>query len=164
MGGSGLLVLAVRGQGTWVTSLTQPGDFRQLHASSRHVLQNARLLRSFEAGHTNLDQIGEFARTAGIQAAPIRMDSQAKYTLLAAGMGDLLLRLLSPAKPDYREKIWDQAAGSLVVQEAGGTISDLDGRPLDFSAGRTLANNRGVLASNSLLHTAALESLGVIQA
>jgi 3'(2'), 5'-bisphosphate nucleotidase len=164
MDGAGLLVLALRGQGTWVTSLTQPGDFRQLHASDRSEMQNARLLRSFEAGHTNLDQIAEFARAAGIQTQPVRMDSQAKYALLAAGIGDLLLRLLSPAKPDYREKIWDQAAGSLVVQQAGGTITDLDGKPLDFSTGRTLANNRGVLASNSLLHPAALEVLGVVQA
>lgn len=164
MDGAGLLVLALRGQGTWVTSLTQPGDFRQLHASDRSEMQNARLLRSFEAEHTNLDQIAEFARAAGIQTQPVRMDSQAKYALLAAGIGDLLLRLLSPGRPDYREKIWDQAAGSLVVQEAGGTITDLDGKPLDFSTGRTLANNRGVLASNSLLHPAALEVLGVIQA
>ncbi len=164
MGGAGLLVLALRGQGTWVTSLTQPGEFQQLHASSRGDLQNACLLRSFEAGHTNLDQIGEFARAADIQPQPVRMDSQAKYALLAAGMGDLLLRLLSPAKPDYKEKIWDQAAGSLVVEEAAGMITDLDGKPLDFSAGRTLAHNRGILASNSLLHPAALEALGVIQA
>ena len=39
------------------------------------------------------------------------MDSQAKYAVLAASGGDLLFRLLSPAKPDYRERIWDQAAG-----------------------------------------------------
>ncbi len=164
MGRAGLLVLAQRGQGTWATSLSEPGEFRRLHASRRDDLQDARLLRSFEAGHTNLDQIAEFAHAAGIQAQPVRMDSQAKYALLAAGMGDLLLRLLSPAKPDYREKIWDQAAGSLVVQEAGGKITDLHGKALDFSAGRTLAHNRGVLASNSRLHPAALEALGVIQA
>ena len=42
------------------------------------------------------------------------MDSQAKYAVLAAGEGDVLLRLLSPSRPDYREKIWDQAAGSIV--------------------------------------------------
>ena len=49
---------------------------------------------------------------------------------------ELLLRLLSSAKPDYREKIWDQA-GSIVVEEAGGKITDLHGKPLDFTAGRT---------------------------
>jgi 3'(2'), 5'-bisphosphate nucleotidase len=69
------------------------------------------------------------------------------------------LRLLSPSKLDYREKIWDQAAGSLILAEAGGRITDLHGRQLDFSAGRTLAHNRGILASNGYLHQAALEAL-----
>jgi 3'(2'), 5'-bisphosphate nucleotidase len=106
-----------------------------------------------------VDQIGDFARALGIAAEPVRMDSQAKYSVLAAGKGDLLLRLLSPSMPDYREKIWDQAAGSLVVEEAGGRITDLNGRSLDFSTGRTLENNRGILASNNLLHDAALQAL-----
>ncbi|MDD5468962.1 MAG: hypothetical protein PHS96_14280, partial [Anaerolineales bacterium] len=118
-----------------------------------------RLLRSFESGHTNVSQVDEFARLLGVSAEPVRMDSQAKYAVLAAGVGELILRLLSPAKPDYREKIWDQAAGSLVVEEAGGQISDLHGKPLDFTTGRTLADNRGILASNRRLHPAALQVL-----
>ena len=85
------------------------------------------------------------------------MDSQAKYAVLAAGEGDVLLRLLSPSRPDYREKIWDQAAGSIVIEEAGGRITDLDGKPLDFSHGRTLAKNRGIVATNGHLHDAVLE-------
>ncbi len=87
------------------------------------------------------------------------MDSQAKYAVLAAGEGDVLLRLISPSRPDYREKIWDQAAGSIVIEEAGGRITDLDGKPLDFSHGRTLAKNRGILATNGHLHDAVLARL-----
>jgi 3'(2'), 5'-bisphosphate nucleotidase len=92
------------------------------------------------------------------------MDSQAKYAVLAAGKGDLMLRLLSSAKPDYREKIWDQAAGSLILEEAGGCITDLHGRPLDFTTGRSLIHNRGILASNNLLHPIALQALQTIGA
>jgi 3'(2'), 5'-bisphosphate nucleotidase len=90
------------------------------------------------------------------------MDSQAKYAVLAAGEGDVLLRLISPSRPDYREKIWDQAAGSIVVTEAGGRISDLDGRSLDFSHGRTLATNRGIVATNGRLHDQILNGLRAI--
>jgi 3'(2'), 5'-bisphosphate nucleotidase len=79
-------------------------------------------------------------------------------------VGDVNLRLLSPARLDYREKVWDQAAGSIVVEEAGGRVSDLDGKPLDFSQGRTLAANRGVLATNELLHEAILDGLKQIGA
>lgn len=164
MDGPGSLVLAGRGLGTWLTSINEPGGFQRLHVADTQDTQNARLLRSFEAGHTNVDQIDGFAQALGIQAEAVRMDSQAKYAVLAAGMGDLLLRLLSPSKPQYREKIWDQAAGSLVVQEAGGTVTDLHGKSLDFSAGRTLAHNRGILASNSHLHPAALSTLRDIHA
>lgn len=158
-GGPGSLVVAARGQGTWVTSLDGLERFVRLQVSDRMDRTQARLLRSFEAGHTNVGQIDEFADLLGIATEPVRMDSQAKYALLSAGAGDLLLRLLSPKMPDYREKIWDQAAGSLVIEEAGGRVTDLDGLPFDFSTGRTLSKNRGVLASNGHLHAAALDGL-----
>ena len=92
------------------------------------------------------------------------MDSQAKYAVLAAGQGELMLRLLSPDQPKYQEKIWDQAAGSLVLEEAGGCISDLDGKALDFTTGRALCNNRGILASNTHLHASALAALKAVDA
>src|SRR4030042_1160885 len=76
-----------------------------------------------------------------------------------AGTGDLIFRLTSPDRPDYREWIWDQAAGSLLVTEAGGRVSDLAGAELDFSRGRRLERNRGVLGSNGRLHPAALRAL-----
>lgn len=159
----GCLVYAQRGQGTWVVPLVEetprPGAPVRLHVSERSDPAQARLLRSFEAGHTNVDQIEQFSAALGIHADPVLMDSQVKYAVLAAGQGDLLLRLLSPERPDYREKAWDQAAGALVVAEAGGRTSDLDGKPFDFSPGRELVHNRGVLVSNGKLHPAALRAL-----
>jgi hypothetical protein len=52
--------------------------------------------------------------------------------------------------------IWDQAAGALLVEEAGGRVSDLHGLPLDFTTGRHLLRNTGLIASNGLLHDAVL--------
>ena len=157
--GPGSLIIAARGEGTWLTPLDGPQTFTRLHVSAVSDPVQARLLRSFEAGHTSVGGIDLFARKLGIAAEPVRMDSQAKYAILAAGEGEIYLRLLSPRKPNYREKIWDQAAGSLVIEEAGGTVTDLDGKPLDFTAGRTLANNRGICATNTLLHPVALQAL-----
>ena len=163
LNGAGSVVIAVRGQGTWTTPLeAAPGaarSFTRLQVSAQADPTQARMLRSFESGHTNVDQIGEFARRLGVQAAPVLMDSQAKYAVLAAGGGEVLLRLLSPDKPDYKEKIWDQAAGSLVLEEAGGRLTDLSGHALDFTTGRSLLHNRGLLASNGWLHPAALQAL-----
>jgi 3'(2'), 5'-bisphosphate nucleotidase len=161
--GLGSLVVAARGQGAWSTPLTSPGEYERLHVSTRSDPSQTRILRSFEAGHTNVDQIDRLASALGVNVEPVRLDSQAKYSILAAGKGDLIIRLLSPDAPNYREKIWDQAAGSLIVEEAGGTITDLDGKALDFTRGRTLADNRGIVATNGALHCdvlAALRSIG----
>jgi 3'(2'), 5'-bisphosphate nucleotidase len=138
--------------------------FTRLHVSDRADPAQARLLRSVESAHTNTGKIGELVTSLGVEADPVGLDSQAKYAVMAAGGGDILVRLLSSRQPDYREMIWDQAAGSLVVEEAGGRISDLAGRPLDFGRGRTLADNRGVLASNGRLHERALAALAEISA
>jgi 3'(2'), 5'-bisphosphate nucleotidase len=84
------------------------------------------------------------------------MDSQAKYAVLARGDASLYLRLPSPATPDYRERIWDHAAGSIIIEEAGGRVTDAYGSDLDFSQGSRLEKNRGIVATNGLLHDAVL--------
>ncbi len=157
--GVGTLALAVRGQGAWWSGLRGTLRWMPLEVSWVKDPAQARILRSFESGHTNADQVQALAEALGVQVEPVRLDSQAKYVLLAAGAGEIYVRLLSPRRPDYREKIWDQAAGSLIVQEAGGRVTDLRGMPLDFRAGRRLVNNRGVLATNGLLHETALQAL-----
>ena len=167
MGGAGSLAIAVRGQGSWITTLRDPIDeaiFSSLAVSPQADPAKARLMRSFESAHTNTDQIDAFQQELGGEADPVRMDSQVKYALLASGEGEIYLRLLSASRPDYREKIWDQAAGSIIVEEAGGTVTDLDGKALDFSRGRTLKDNRGICASNGLLHDQALEALKKVNA
>lgn len=164
LAGEGSLIVAQRGGGAWTTPLVRQGFFAPLQVSERSNPSEARVLRSFESGHTNVDQIDTFSEVLGIQAEALRMDSQAKYGILAAGEGDILLRLLSPSRTDYREKIWDQAAGSLILEEAGGRITDLDGKPLDFTTGRELKHNRGLLATNGWLHAAALTALRQIGA
>ncbi len=164
-GGNGSLLVAKRGEGTYCQALTLPADdWRQLRASEISDPAGTRMLRSVEKGHTNLGAIDHLATAMGVAVDPVGMDSQAKYAVLAAGGGEMLVRLLSADRPDYREKVWDQAAGSIVVEEAGGRVTDLDGKPLDFSHGRTLATNRGVVATNGPLHEAALAGLRQIKA
>lgn len=158
------LIAAARGQGAWAASLDSKNGFQQLAVSTRNDSSQARLLRSFESGHTNIGQIDYFAEALGVQADPVRMDSQAKYAVLAAGQGEIYLRLLSASRLDYKEKIWDQAAGSIVIEEAGGRVTDLDGKTLNFSKGRTLAANRGICATNGYMHEAALAALKEIGA
>jgi 3'(2'), 5'-bisphosphate nucleotidase len=160
----GTVVVAARGKGSFSQPLSGGSEWKQLKVSPRRDAKEARILRSVEKAHTNVDEIGQLAAKLGVTAPPVPMDSQAKYAVLAEGEGDVLLRLISPSRPDYKEKIWDQGAGSIVIEEAGGRISDLDGKRLDFGHGRTLANNRGILATNGQLHEAFLGGLRSIGA
>lgn len=163
IGGEGSALIALRGQGAWSTGLDVDSP-RRLEVSDRDDPSQARILRSFEVGHTDSAKIDDLTLALGTEHPPVLMDSQAKFALLASGAGDLIFRLLSPSQPNYEEKIWDQAAGSIVVEEAGGKVSDLRGKALDFGQGRGLANNIGVLVSNARLHEQALEALRAVGA
>ncbi|MEC7987423.1 MAG: 3'(2'),5'-bisphosphate nucleotidase [Myxococcota bacterium] len=104
-----------------------------------------RFCESVEKSHSSHSLSAQIARAAGIKEAPIRMDSQAKYALVAQGQAAIYMRM--PTRADYVEKIWDHAAGWIVITRAGGVVTDIDGKELDFSCGRRLENNRGILAT-----------------
>jgi 3'(2'), 5'-bisphosphate nucleotidase len=161
--GDGCAALAIRGGGAWAEPL-EGGRRRSLRVSRRRLTERARVLQSLESDHHDPAGMEAVLERLEVTSPALRMDSQAKYLALAAGAADLLLRLASPARPDYREWIWDQAAGSLLVAEAGGMVTDTTGAPLDFSQGRRLANNSGVLASNGLLHAAARRAVQRLRA
>lgn len=164
LNGKGSVFAALRGAGCRASALLGDDGFEELRVSAEGNIEQARVLRSVEASHTNVSQFDELVRRLGVKAPPVCLDSQAKYGALAAGHGELMLRLLSPARPGYREKIWDHAAGSIVVEEAGGRVTDLSGKALDFGLGRRLEENAGVVASNRRLHPAVLQMLSTLQA
>jgi 3'(2'), 5'-bisphosphate nucleotidase len=43
--------------------------------------------------------------------------------------------------------------------EAGGSVTDFKGAPLDFSRGRTLENYGGILATNGHIHEKVLHGI-----
>lgn len=75
-----------------------------------------------------------------------RIDSQAKYGLVARGGGEFYVRL---PRLDYEEWMWDVAPGVLVLQESGGVITDANGKHLDFTCGAKLSKNYGVLGARN---------------
>ena len=68
----------------------------------------------------------------GLKLAAQKLDGQVKYGIVASGDADLYLRIPNPRTPLYREKIWDHAAGLLLVEEAGGMVTDVDGKEPRF--------------------------------
>jgi 3'(2'), 5'-bisphosphate nucleotidase len=118
----------------------------------------ASFCESVEDSHSSHRNAARVASLLGMAAPPLRIDSQCKYAILARGDVSVYLRL--PTQADYEEKNWDHAAGWIIVKEAGGEVSDIHGQPLDFSRGRTLGRNRGVVATNGRLHRRVIDAVG----
>jgi 3'(2'), 5'-bisphosphate nucleotidase len=47
----------------------------------------------------------------------------------------------------------------IIVQEAGGKVTDINGKALDFSRSYQLTENSGVVATNGLLHDAFIDAI-----
>jgi 3'-phosphoadenosine 5'-phosphosulfate (PAPS) 3'-phosphatase len=64
--------------------------------------------------------------------SPFRYNAgMCKHCLVGVGAAEATLRL---PPTGYREKIWDHVAGTHFVNEAGGRVTDLTGRELEFGA------------------------------
>jgi 3'(2'), 5'-bisphosphate nucleotidase len=124
--------------------------------------RRASFCESVESAHTAQGRAGRIAEKLGVEAPPYRIDSQCKYAAIARGDASIYLRL--PTRPGYEERIWDHAAGCIVVEEAGGRVTDIHGEPLDFTQGRTLKRNKGVVATNGLLHDRVIKAIAEVPA
>lgn len=124
---------------------------------------NLRFCESVESGHGDHSVSARVAEELKIKVPPLRLDSQAKYAALIRGDAEIYLRPPARKKDGkwYVECIWDHAAGvvscittsskcivaliyrsvdpcvgsagALLLQEAGGVVTDISGRKLDFS-------------------------------
>ncbi|KAL8290483.1 hypothetical protein RQP46_002741 [Phenoliferia psychrophenolica] len=148
-GEKGVIFVAVKGEGAFQRSLTSP-TLSPISMAAISDLSMASFCESVEAGHSDHSTNARIASILKITKPSVRMDSQAKYCSIARGDGDIYLRL--PVSETYEEKIWDHSSGSLLVAEAGGVVSDMNGKPLDFSLGRTLRGNKGVVAAHASIH------------
>ena len=145
----GSLFAAVRGEGA--VSLDMNGQNPSTISVDQAIeSKDLAFCESVEKAHTSQSDSAKIAQKLGIVREAVRVDSQCKYAIVARGDASIYLRL--PTRPGYQEKIWDHGAGVIVIEEAGGRVSDIFGRELDFSLGRTLANNKGVVVTSGGLH------------
>lgn len=148
----GALFCGIRDAGAFSASLWDESDetFTPISVSKIQATSEARFCESVESGHSNQGQSAQIASELGITTEPFRIDSQCKYAAVACGEASIYLRM--PTSAEYREKIWDHAAGMIVVEAAGGRVTDISGNPLDFTHGRKLEENRGVIATCGTIH------------
>lgn len=163
--GIGCCFAAHVGRGTYAGPLfvadkdEMPGI--KVHVNDLLSPEEVRFMESVEAKHSNHVLSAAVATEIGLELPSLRIDSQAKYGVLSRGDSSIFMRY----PPDsYREKIWDHVAGVMVLQEAGGVVSDAAGNKLDFSQGRHLPYlNGGLIAATPSMHRLIIAALAKIK-
>jgi 3'(2'), 5'-bisphosphate nucleotidase len=157
---AGIMYAAASGEGAWAI------DPQHINASPTRIhaaldaAGSIRICESVESGHTKQTDAARIVELLGGQSSPVRLDSQCKYAIVARNQADAYLRL--PTRGDYRECIWDHAAGAIISAEAGAIVTDIFGSPLDFSCGPKLDRNRGVICAARPWHNRIIEAISAL--
>ncbi len=123
------LFTAERGEGAYVNG-------RALHVSQTETLIDSLLVTGFPytVHEQNGDLVALFGYFLGRARAVRRLGSAAlDLCYVAAGRFEAFW--------EQHLKPWDVAAGALIVEEAGGTVTGMDGAPFDAGAAHLIASN-----------------------
>ncbi|KAF1834998.1 carbohydrate phosphatase [Decorospora gaudefroyi] len=151
--GYGVVLSAVKGQGTYIRSANAAGlgEARHIDLTGLESKQLQHLdFVEVTLGKTSLSQ-PEHEAVASALGAPwpgtIIWSQQMKYVALTLGATDVMVRI--PKTVDRFTYVWDHAGGHLLFQEAGGMISDFNGEQIDFAQGRKIRGERnwGMIAT-----------------
>ena len=157
-GGRTVIAYAGRGEGArWLEDGDSRG--RPVHVSDVGDLSRLRMVGS--RAHDPDDICGRLVSKAGIRQL-IRMDGQVKYLMLATGRADVYVR---SADPRYGIAFpWDHCAGQILLEEAGGCVTDWDGRLIDYepAPGSPITNLDGLVADNGKCHREILAILKTV--
>ncbi|KAF9693709.1 hypothetical protein EKO04_008233 [Ascochyta lentis] len=151
--GYGVVLSAIRGQGTYVRGMTESGwsearrvDLTELPAKE---LSQLNFVES-TLGKTSLSQEEHKAVCEALGAkwpGTVIWAQQVKHVALALGSTDVMVRI--PKTVDRFTCVWDHAGGHILFTEAGGLIKDFNGGDIDFAQGRHIAGERnyGMIAA-----------------
>lgn len=157
-GEKGMIFLAIRGQGA-VEMPLQGGMPQAIRVDASCEFPQLYRIESVESVHSDRQVQTAIDKRLGLQYSAKQMDSLAKYGAIARGDAHFYTRVPLRQFEGKKENIWDHAPGVIIVEEAGGKVTDLEGKPLDFSLGAKLSNNHGVLATNGVIHEQVLEAI-----
>lgn len=132
-----------RGGGAWVTGALGPGGARRIATSRIAAVSDAQILF---ASATDLERSGRAPGFPDLLRQAWRERAFGDfwgYTLIAEGSAEAMI--------EADLKIWDAAAPTLIVEEAGGRVTDFDGR--------RATDPRTIVASNGYLHDVVLATL-----
>jgi myo-inositol-1(or 4)-monophosphatase len=127
------LYTAERGRGAWLGA-------KPLHVTRTPVLAESLVSTGFPSRKRHLSPNIHFYHEFTLRSHGVRRAGSAALDLAYVAAGRL------EAFWEFNLNPWDTAAGILLVEEAGGQVTDFAGTPCQL-------NSREVLASNGLIHT-----------
>lgn len=149
---TGVLYRAVRGGGTWVER--PQFEPERARVSNHRELSTMRLAASRSHRSPRMDKV---VQALGLQEEVNRGSVGIKVGLIVEQQCDLYVHL-SP-----QTKQWDTCAPEIILSEAGGCLTDLFGRPLNYNRS-DLQNRNGIVASNGVAHASIIRSLAPLLA
>ena len=141
------LYFAVKGEGAFAVSdgaepsrleTSDNTDFRQMNLAVSRDHRSPKISRI----------IGEFGLKQEIQRGSVGL----KVGLIADKICDLYIHL-SP-----RTKFWDTCGPQIILEEAGGKLTDLFGERIRYGL-KDVQNHGGIVASNGVAHDTAIKKL-----
>lgn len=133
------LFVAERGRGAF--ERTAGGNFKPLHVSNVLRLRDALLLtRTVSKDQRPLDAVVE-----QFEVKEKDRSSKIKICRIASGEADAHLNT------NFRVSKWDTLASQLILEEAGGVISDIYGKPLDYEQSDLRWRHSFVAANNKTI-------------
>lgn len=158
--GMGIMLTAVRGQGSTVQTMAANGlgTATLLDNLEPSRPENLHIVDCAAENTSRHDIIAELASRFGAKFPNTDICScHIRYASLIVGGGDAHFHI--PASPTFEMPVWDHAGSQLIFTELGGRITDLEGKEIDFCAGRGLRRNRGLVVAKSGIHGRVLKEL-----
>lgn len=160
---AGCIVLGVRGHGAWVRKLRGDGadGVRRIprHATGGDDGETGEM-RSVSALNTSgLGAVhAEVASRLGVEfPGSVLLPWVIRWVLLALGVGNATWWVYTSRS--RLAKIWDHAGAMLLFEEVGGKVTDVDGEPINWVAGRKMIANYGIIAAPGKLHAKVLATV-----
>jgi 3'(2'), 5'-bisphosphate nucleotidase len=149
---TGVLYHAVQGEGTWIT---RPNlEPTRAAVSEQKELSLMRLAASRSHRSPRMDRV---VKAFKVREEIRRGSVGIKVGLIVEQQCDLYVHLSS------RTKQWDTCAPEIILTEAGGRLTDLFGRPLEYNL-LEVQNRNGIIASNGVAHERVVDTLAPLLA
>ncbi|KAF6803329.1 myo-inositol-1(or 4)-monophosphatase [Colletotrichum sojae] len=152
--GTGSIMFAVRGSGTFVRPLPGPLDFTPTRIP-RHADGDTHDLVSVTCIDGSDSAVpGIHAKVAERLGVSYPGNDLLGWVLRWAvlGLGRANCTFWAYRRRDRLAKIWDHAGAMLLFEEVGGKVTDVDGNPVNLIAGRKMKANYGFIAAPPAVH------------